>query len=256
MPHRGGRGWWCWWEVRQGSARRRWCGRCELGSGDSLRSCSAVASRCRFPFRSRLSASLCLLVGRATPTSSSLVIGSRWRAGCWSGLARSRRWWPWSKMRTGELAAVWSAPKQGERLWFLGTLAIIRVPGEAVDGRFALIEFLLPRHASPRFTPTRRTRATSSSKGSSRFTPAASASGSTLARPVWSRPVSRTPSGSTATPRACSCSAHRPESSGSSATDPCRRWLRRCRPRKRPDHHRRSSSRSSAATARPTSVHR
>ena len=48
-----------------------------------------------------------------------------------------------------ELAAVWSAPEQGERLWFLGTLAIIRVPGEAVDGRFALIEFLLPRHASP-----------------------------------------------------------------------------------------------------------
>jgi quercetin dioxygenase-like cupin family protein len=48
-----------------------------------------------------------------------------------------------------ELAAVWSAPEQGERLWFLGTLAIVRVPGEAVDGRFALIEFLLPRHASP-----------------------------------------------------------------------------------------------------------
>lgn len=48
-----------------------------------------------------------------------------------------------------ELAATWSAPEQGERLWFLGTLAIIRVPGEAVDGRFALIEFLLPRHASP-----------------------------------------------------------------------------------------------------------
>ena len=38
---------------------------------------------------------------------------------------------------------------QDERLWFLGTLAIIRVPGEAVDGRFALIEFLFPRHASP-----------------------------------------------------------------------------------------------------------
>ena len=42
-----------------------------------------------------------------------------------------------------------SAAGQGERLWFLGTLAIIRVPGEAVDGHFALIEFLLPRHASP-----------------------------------------------------------------------------------------------------------
>ena len=42
-----------------------------------------------------------------------------------------------------------SAASQDERLWFLGTLAIIRVPGEAVDSRFALIEFLFPRHASP-----------------------------------------------------------------------------------------------------------
>jgi quercetin dioxygenase-like cupin family protein len=48
-----------------------------------------------------------------------------------------------------ELAATWSASGHGERLWFLGTLAIIRVPGEAVQGRFALIEFLFPRHASP-----------------------------------------------------------------------------------------------------------
>jgi quercetin dioxygenase-like cupin family protein len=45
--------------------------------------------------------------------------------------------------------ATWSAPGQGERRWFLGTLATIRVPGEAVGGRFALIEFLLPHHASP-----------------------------------------------------------------------------------------------------------
>jgi quercetin dioxygenase-like cupin family protein len=44
---------------------------------------------------------------------------------------------------------MWSAQGEGERLWFLGTLAIIRVPGEAVDDRFALIEFLFPRHASP-----------------------------------------------------------------------------------------------------------
>ena len=42
-----------------------------------------------------------------------------------------------------------SAQGEGERLWFLGTLALIRVPGEAVEDRFALIEFLLPRHASP-----------------------------------------------------------------------------------------------------------
>jgi hypothetical protein len=36
-----------------------------------------------------------------------------------------------------------------ERLWFLGTLAIIKVPGEVSDGRFAFIEFLFPRHTSP-----------------------------------------------------------------------------------------------------------
>src|SRR3954465_1510939 len=45
--------------------------------------------------------------------------------------------------------AMWSAPGEGQRLWFLGTLATIRVPGEAVDSRFALMEFLFPRHASP-----------------------------------------------------------------------------------------------------------
>jgi quercetin dioxygenase-like cupin family protein len=50
----------------------------------------------------------------------------------------------------GESAAVtWTAPGDGERLWFLGTLATIKVPGEAVDGRFALIEFLFPHGASP-----------------------------------------------------------------------------------------------------------
>ncbi|MFL5780063.1 MAG: cupin domain-containing protein [Thermoleophilaceae bacterium] len=52
---------------------------------------------------------------------------------------------------TGEASpvATWSNSGEGERLWFLGTLATIRVPGEAVDGRFALIEFLFPHHASP-----------------------------------------------------------------------------------------------------------
>jgi quercetin dioxygenase-like cupin family protein len=44
---------------------------------------------------------------------------------------------------------TWSAPGEGERLWFLGTLATIRLPGEASEGRYALIEFLFPRHASP-----------------------------------------------------------------------------------------------------------
>ena len=37
---------------------------------------------------------------------------------------------------------------EGERVWFLGTLATIRIPGEAVAGRYALIEFVL-RYASP-----------------------------------------------------------------------------------------------------------
>src|SRR6266576_5788206 len=45
--------------------------------------------------------------------------------------------------------ATWSAPGEGQQLWFLGTLATIRVPGEAVDGRFALIEFAFPQYASP-----------------------------------------------------------------------------------------------------------
>src|SRR4051794_32358678 len=45
--------------------------------------------------------------------------------------------------------ATWSALGEGQQLWFLGTLATIRVPGEAVDGRFALIEFRFPQHASP-----------------------------------------------------------------------------------------------------------
>lgn len=45
--------------------------------------------------------------------------------------------------------ATRSAPGEGEHLWFLGTLATIRVPGEASGGRFSLIEFLFPRHASP-----------------------------------------------------------------------------------------------------------
>jgi quercetin dioxygenase-like cupin family protein len=47
------------------------------------------------------------------------------------------------------LPALVVAPEEGERRWFLGTLATIKVAGEAVDGRFALIEFLFPRGASP-----------------------------------------------------------------------------------------------------------
>src|SRR5881275_3449672 len=48
-----------------------------------------------------------------------------------------------------EPAAYRSSSGEGERRWFLGTLAIIRVPGEAVGDRFALIEFVFPHLASP-----------------------------------------------------------------------------------------------------------
>ena len=44
---------------------------------------------------------------------------------------------------------TWEAAGEGERRWFVGTLATITVPGEASDGRFALIEFLVPQWASP-----------------------------------------------------------------------------------------------------------
>src|SRR5881628_217526 len=52
---------------------------------------------------------------------------------------------------TDEVGAepTWSGPGEGEQLWFLGTLATIKVPGEAVGDRFALIEFLFPHLASP-----------------------------------------------------------------------------------------------------------
>ena len=43
----------------------------------------------------------------------------------------------------------WSLPGEGEHIWFLGTLVTIKVPGEAVEGRCTLIEFLIPRGGSP-----------------------------------------------------------------------------------------------------------
>ena len=46
-------------------------------------------------------------------------------------------------------AATWVGPEDGESRWFLGTLATIRVPGEAVGDRYALLEFIFPHGASP-----------------------------------------------------------------------------------------------------------
>jgi quercetin dioxygenase-like cupin family protein len=46
-------------------------------------------------------------------------------------------------------ATIWAGTGAGEQRWFLGTLGTIMLPGEASDGRFALIEFLFPRGASP-----------------------------------------------------------------------------------------------------------
>jgi quercetin dioxygenase-like cupin family protein len=54
-----------------------------------------------------------------------------------------------SPVSTPPPAPTWSASGEGEQLWFLGTLAIIRVPGEAVEGRFSLVEFVFRKHTSP-----------------------------------------------------------------------------------------------------------
>jgi quercetin dioxygenase-like cupin family protein len=51
-----------------------------------------------------------------------------------------------SKAATRDL---WSAPGEGEHIWFLGALVTIKVPGEALEGRCTLIEFLIPKGASP-----------------------------------------------------------------------------------------------------------
>jgi quercetin dioxygenase-like cupin family protein len=50
---------------------------------------------------------------------------------------------------SGAGVATWVGPLDGESRWFLGTLATIRVPGEAVGDRYALLEFVFPHGASP-----------------------------------------------------------------------------------------------------------
>src|SRR5919201_4948584 len=44
---------------------------------------------------------------------------------------------------------LWSGPGEGEHIWFLGSLVTIKVPGDAVAGRYAMLEFLMPRGVSP-----------------------------------------------------------------------------------------------------------
>jgi quercetin dioxygenase-like cupin family protein len=82
-------------------------------------------------------------MSRGTQADSATVEGRSWSVRTDDAFSFS------SASSEADSAATWSAPGQGERLWFLGTMAIVRVPGEAVNGRFALIEFLFPRHASP-----------------------------------------------------------------------------------------------------------
>jgi quercetin dioxygenase-like cupin family protein len=69
-----------------------------------------------------------------------------------SGMAARCNWGVplrWRLVNESVETVTWSESGEGEQLWFLGTLATIRVPGEATGGRFALIEFLFPRSASP-----------------------------------------------------------------------------------------------------------
>ena len=100
-------------------------------------------------------------------------------------------------------AATWSGSGEGEHLWFLGTLATIKVPGEASDGRFALIEFLFPRHASPPLHTHPQDESYIVQEG--RLTVQAGDQRFELvpARQPWCRWESRRPSAWTATPRAC-----------------------------------------------------
>src|SRR3954470_15958070 len=44
---------------------------------------------------------------------------------------------------------LWSGPGEGEHIWFLGALISIKIPGDAVDGRCSMLEFLMPRGGSP-----------------------------------------------------------------------------------------------------------
>ena len=151
---------------------------------------------------------------------------------------------------------TWSPAGEGEQLWFVGTLATIRVPGEAVGGRYALIEFLFPRGASP----PRHTHPQDESyivvdglltvqAGERRFE---LGPGGTAAVPMG---VAHT-FASTARRPASWCSALRPASSGSCATGVSRPRQQRCHRPTRHGPQLKSWPRSSRHTDKSTSVHR
>jgi quercetin dioxygenase-like cupin family protein len=52
-------------------------------------------------------------------------------------------------MRSDKIAQPQVVPAGGETLWFLGTLARVKLDGEQTAGRFALFEGLFPRGAAP-----------------------------------------------------------------------------------------------------------
>jgi quercetin dioxygenase-like cupin family protein len=56
---------------------------------------------------------------------------------------------PASAERVSEGRARIVAAAAGEALWFLGTLAIIRIDADDTDGRFSLTENILPKDSAP-----------------------------------------------------------------------------------------------------------
>ena len=99
---------------------------------------------------------------------------------------------------------TWEAAGEGERRWFVGTLATITVPGEASDGRFALIEFLFPQWASPPLHTHPQDESYVVLEGRLTIQAVTSASSSGPAARRSCRWACRTRSASTARERACS----------------------------------------------------
>ena len=117
------------------------------------------------------------------------------------------------------MTATWSGAGEGEQLWFLGTLAIVRVAGEASGGRFALIEFLFPRNASPPLHTHPQDESYIVQEGRLTLQAGEQRFGLVAVRQPWCRWGSRTPSAWTANVHGCSCSVRRQGLSVSYETD-------------------------------------